>query len=70
MVLGKIEGRRRRGQQRIRQLDGITDSMDMGLSKLGETVKDREVCVLQSIGLQRVRHDLATEQQNMKYLTH
>ena len=57
LMLGKIERRRRRRQQRMRWLDGITDSMDMGLSKLWELVVDREPGVLQSMGSQRVEHD-------------
>ena len=46
LMLGKIEGRRKRGQQRMRWLTGITDTVDMSLSKLQETVKDRQACVL------------------------
>ena len=57
LMLGGIEGRRRREQQRMRWLDGITNSMDMSLTKLWELVMDRKPGVLQSMGSQRIRHD-------------
>ena len=57
LMLGKIEGRRRRGRQRMGRLDGITHSMDMGLGGLRESVMDREAWHARFMGLQRVRHD-------------
>ena len=66
LMLGKIECKRRRRRQRLRELDSLTYSMDMNLSKLPEIVEYRGTCRpwLQSMGLQRFRHDLATEQQD------
>ena len=68
LMLGKTEGRRRRGQQRMRWLDDITYSVDMNLSKLREIVKDREGWHAAVHESQGVRHELATKQQQMLFL--
>ena len=63
LVLGKIQGKRRRGWQRVRWLDSFTNSVDMNLSKFWEILKDGKPSVLQSVGLQGIRYNLMTEQQ-------
>ena len=62
LMLEKIEGKRRRGRQRMKWLDSITKSMDMNLSKFWETVKDREAWHSAFHGVIRIRYNLVTEQ--------
>ena len=71
LMLGKTEGRRRRGRQRMRSLNGITNSIDMNLSKPREIVKDRRASLMrQAMGSQRVAHDLVTEKQQSQPAVH
>ena len=60
-MLGKTEGRKRRGRQKVRWLTGVTDSVDMSLSRLRETVKDGEAWSAGFMGLLRVRHGRSIE---------
>ena len=68
LMLGKIEGRRKRRQQRMRWLDSTTDTMDMNLGKLQKMVKDREACHTEVHRVAKVRHSLAAEQQPLTVL--
>ena len=68
LMLRKREGRRKRGQQRMRWLHSITDSIDMSLSKLLEIVRNRGAWDAESMGWQRVRNNLATEQRLVTFL--
>ena len=70
LMLGKIEGRRRRGWQRMRWLDGITDSMDMSLSKPGEIVEDREAWLMQSMGNKKSDMTYRLSNNDNPYLLH
>ena len=67
LMLGKIEGRRRRGRQRMRWLDGIINTADISLSRLREVTKDRKPDLLQSMGSQTAGQCLATEQQQQQH---